>query len=140
MEKSRSGLTVLYGPACQSMWGWAASCMAWESKSACPLFSLVLDDAWKAVTLPLSLTCRVAQALELSSQLDGRYSRRTMLSLAQYDENEVPLEVIIDLVKHIDLYMEEGAILIFLSGWEEISVVREREAQSVRGARLSCLK
>lgn len=71
----------------------------------------------------------VAQATNLYSQLRGRYSRATLLSLAQYDENEVPLEVIIDLVQHIDCYMEEGAILIFLSGWEEISWVSEAVGQ-----------
>lgn len=40
-----------------------------------------------------------------------------------YDESEVPLDVIIDLVQHIHAYEGEGAILIFLSGWEEISAV-----------------
>lgn len=41
-----------------------------------------------------------------------------------YDESEVPLDVIIDLVQHVHAYEGEGAILIFLSGWEEISAVR----------------
>lgn len=40
-----------------------------------------------------------------------------------FDESEVPLDVIVDLVQHIHAYEGEGAILIFLSGWEEISAV-----------------
>lgn len=40
-----------------------------------------------------------------------------------YDESEVPLDVIVDLVQHIHAYEGDGAILIFLSGWEEISAV-----------------
>lgn len=55
----------------------------------------------------------------------GQYSHRTLESLAMYDESEVPLDVIVDLVQHIHNYEGEGAILIFLSGWEEISAVRE---------------
>lgn len=42
-----------------------------------------------------------------------------------FDESEVPLDVIVDLVQHIHAYEGDGAILIFLSGWEEISAVRE---------------
>lgn len=53
----------------------------------------------------------------------GCYSRRTLESLAMYDESEVPLDVIIDLVQYIHTYEGDGAILIFLSGWEEISAV-----------------
>lgn len=63
--------------------------------------------------------------LKLSAELpQGRYSQRTLESLAMYDESEVPLDVIIDLVQHIHAYEGDGAILIFLSGWEEISAVR----------------
>ena len=50
-----------------------------------------------------------------------------------YDESEVPLDVIIDLVQHVHAYEGEGAILIFLSGWEEISAVR---LIPVRGSRI----
>lgn len=56
--------------------------------------------------------------------LRGRYSQRTLESMAMFDESEVPLDVIVDLVRHIHAYEGEGAILIFLSGWEEISAVR----------------
>lgn len=64
------------------------------------------------------------QVMKLSAELPrGRYSQRTLESLAMYDESEVPLDVIIDLVQHIHAYEGEGAILIFLSGWEEISAV-----------------
>lgn len=64
--------------------------------------------------------------LKLTAELPrGRYCRRTLESLAMYDESEVPLDVIIDLVQHIHAMEGEGAILIFLSGWEEISAVRE---------------
>lgn len=62
--------------------------------------------------------------MKLSAELPvGLYSQRTLESLAMYDESEVPLDVIVDLVQHIHAYEGEGAILIFLSGWEEISAV-----------------
>lgn len=65
--------------------------------------------------------------MKLSAELpSGQYSQSTLESLAMYDESEVPLDVIIDLVQHIHAYEGEGAILIFLSGWEEISAVSER--------------
>lgn len=65
--------------------------------------------------------------MKLSAELPGeRYSQRTLESMAMYDENEVPLDVIIDLVQHIHAFEGEGAVLIFLSGWEEISVVSAR--------------
>ena len=74
------------------------------------------------------------QVLKLSAELpQGRYSQRTLESLAMYDESEVPLDVIIDLVQHVHAYEGEGAILIFLSGWEEISAVR---LIPVRGSRI----
>ncbi|CAM9614623.1 unnamed protein product [Pylaiella littoralis] len=56
----------------------------------------------------------------------GRYSQRTLESLAMFDESEVPLDVIVDLVQYVHAYEGDGAILIFLSGWEEISAVHDR--------------
>lgn len=69
-------------------------------------------------------TRRVFQVMKLSAELpEGRYSQSTLESLAMYDESEVPLDVIVDLVQHIHITQGDGAILIFLSGWEEISAV-----------------
>lgn len=63
--------------------------------------------------------------MKISAELPrGRYSQRTLESMAMFDESEVPLDVIVDLVQHIHAYEGDGAILIFLSGWEEISAVR----------------
>ena len=75
------------------------------------------------------------KVMKLSEQLPrGQYSQRTLESLAMYDESEVPLDVIIDLVRHIHTYEGEGAILIFLSGWEEISAVSNQVASRARGS------
>lgn len=65
--------------------------------------------------------------MKISAELpQGRYSPRTIDSMARFDESEVPLDVIVHLVQHIHAYEGDGAILIFLSGWEEISAVSER--------------
>ncbi|CAN0108800.1 unnamed protein product, partial [Scytosiphon promiscuus] len=64
--------------------------------------------------------------MKLSAELRGRYSQRTLESMAMYDESEVPLDVIVDLVQHVHAYEGDGAILIFLSGWEEISAVHDK--------------
>ncbi|CAM9373169.1 unnamed protein product, partial [Hapterophycus canaliculatus] len=66
------------------------------------------------------------KVMKLSAELRGRYSQRTLESMAMYDESEVPLDVIVDLVRHVHAYEGEGAILIFLSGWEEISAVHDK--------------
>lgn len=70
--------------------------------------------------------------MKLSAELpQGRYSQHTLQSLAMFDESEVPLDVINDLVQHIHAYEGEGAILIFLSGWEEISAVRQTDLREI---------
>ncbi|CAN0384153.1 unnamed protein product, partial [Ectocarpus sp. 12 AP-2014] len=66
------------------------------------------------------------QKMSKLEHLRGRYSQRTLQSMAMFDESEVPLDVIVDLVRHIHAYEGEGAILIFLSGWEEISAVHDK--------------
>ena len=43
-----------------------------------------------------------------------------MNSLANFDENEIPNELIITLVRQIDAHEGEGAILIFFPGWGDI--------------------
>ncbi|CAB1115817.1 unnamed protein product [Ectocarpus sp. CCAP 1310/34] len=66
------------------------------------------------------------QKMSKLEHLRGRYSQRTLQSMAMFDESEVPLDVIVDLVRHVHAYEGEGAILIFLSGWEEISAVHDK--------------
>ncbi|KAM4627484.1 LOW QUALITY PROTEIN: ATP-dependent DNA/RNA helicase DHX36 [Polymixia lowei] len=54
--------------------------------------------------------------------LQGRYSDNTIEVLEMLDNDEkIDLELILALIRHIVLKEEEGAILVFLPGWDNIS-------------------
>ncbi|XP_037630844.1 ATP-dependent DNA/RNA helicase DHX36 [Sebastes umbrosus] len=54
--------------------------------------------------------------------LQGRYSDNTIETLEMLDNDEkIDLELILALIRHIVLKQEEGAILVFLPGWDNIS-------------------
>ncbi|NXE95347.1 DHX36 helicase, partial [Menura novaehollandiae] len=58
-------------------------------------------------------------------QLQGRYSASTIDALEMMDDDKVDLDLIAALIKHIVLEEEDGAILVFLPGWDNISTLHE---------------
>uniref|UniRef100_A0A667Z8V9 ATP-dependent DNA/RNA helicase DHX36 n=1 Tax=Myripristis murdjan TaxID=586833 RepID=A0A667Z8V9_9TELE len=58
--------------------------------------------------------------------LQGRYSDNTIEVLEMLDNDEkIDLELIMALIRHIVLNEEEGAILVFLPGWDNISSLND---------------
>ncbi|XP_040032823.2 ATP-dependent DNA/RNA helicase DHX36 [Gasterosteus aculeatus] len=54
--------------------------------------------------------------------LQGRYSDNTIETLEMLDDDDkIDLELILALIRHIVLKEEDGAILVFLPGWDNIS-------------------
>ncbi|XP_037344927.1 ATP-dependent DNA/RNA helicase DHX36 [Pungitius pungitius] len=54
--------------------------------------------------------------------LQGRYSDHTIETLEMLDDDDkIDLELILALIRHIVLKEEDGAILVFLPGWDNIS-------------------
>ncbi|NWT60966.1 DHX36 helicase, partial [Erythrocercus mccallii] len=58
-------------------------------------------------------------------QLQGRYSASTINALEMMDDDKVDLDLIAALIRHIVLEEEDGAILVFLPGWDNISTLHE---------------
>ncbi|XP_054495360.1 ATP-dependent DNA/RNA helicase DHX36 [Agelaius tricolor] len=58
-------------------------------------------------------------------QLQGRYSASTISALEMMDDDKVDLDLIAALIRHIVLEEEDGAILVFLPGWDNISTLHE---------------
>lgn len=58
--------------------------------------------------------------------LQGRYSDSTIETLEMLDNDEkIDLELILALIRHIVLNEGEGAILVFLPGWDNISTLND---------------
>ncbi|XP_069004357.1 ATP-dependent DNA/RNA helicase DHX36 isoform X2 [Embiotoca jacksoni] len=58
--------------------------------------------------------------------LQDRYSDRTVEALEMLDsDDKIDLELILALIRHIVLNDEEGAILVFLPGWDNISSLND---------------
>ncbi|XP_067658933.1 ATP-dependent DNA/RNA helicase DHX36-like [Haliotis asinina] len=53
--------------------------------------------------------------------LEGSYSHSTITALQNMDFDKIDLDLIATLIRHISLNKSEGAILVFVPGWEEIS-------------------
>ncbi|XP_021149830.2 ATP-dependent DNA/RNA helicase DHX36 isoform X1 [Columba livia] len=62
---------------------------------------------------------------EYLRQLRGRYSAGTIGALEMMDDDKVDLDLIAALIRHIVLEEEEGAILVFLPGWDNISTLHD---------------
>ncbi|NWZ34265.1 DHX36 helicase, partial [Brachypodius atriceps] len=62
---------------------------------------------------------------EYLRQLQGRYSASTINALEMMDDDKVDLDLIAALIRHIVLEEEDGAILVFLPGWDNISTLHE---------------
>ncbi|NXG58695.1 DHX36 helicase, partial [Hemiprocne comata] len=59
-------------------------------------------------------------------QLRGRlYSASTINALEMMDDDKVDLDLIAALIRHIVLEEEDGAILVFLPGWDNISTLHD---------------
>ncbi|XP_041849753.1 ATP-dependent DNA/RNA helicase DHX36 [Melanotaenia boesemani] len=58
--------------------------------------------------------------------LQGRYSDSTVEAMEMLDnDDKIDLELILALIRHIVLNEEEGAILVFLPGWDNISALND---------------
>ncbi|XP_075892371.1 ATP-dependent DNA/RNA helicase DHX36 [Nelusetta ayraudi] len=58
--------------------------------------------------------------------LQGRYSDDTISAVEMLDGDEkIDLDLIVSLIRHIVLNEEEGAILVFLPGWDNISSLND---------------
>ncbi|NWU44891.1 DHX36 helicase, partial [Hylia prasina] len=58
-------------------------------------------------------------------QLQDRYSASTISALEMMDDDKVDLDLVAALIRHIVLEEEDGAILVFLPGWDNISTLHE---------------
>uniref|UniRef100_A0A7M4FV47 RNA helicase n=1 Tax=Crocodylus porosus TaxID=8502 RepID=A0A7M4FV47_CROPO len=58
-------------------------------------------------------------------QLQGRYSTSTIAALESMDDDKIDLDLIAALIRHIALEEEDGAILVFLPGWDNISTLHD---------------
>ncbi|XP_069856184.1 ATP-dependent DNA/RNA helicase DHX36 [Dipodomys merriami] len=58
-------------------------------------------------------------------ELRGRYSPSTISALEMMDDDKVDLNLIAALIRHIVLKEEDGAILVFLPGWDNISSLHD---------------
>ncbi|XP_046400420.1 ATP-dependent DNA/RNA helicase DHX36-like [Ischnura elegans] len=61
---------------------------------------------------------------------EGRYSKNVLDSLALPESEELNIDLIALLIQHICLNNEDGAILVFLPGWSEISTLHNRLTDS----------
>ncbi|XP_029026610.1 ATP-dependent DNA/RNA helicase DHX36 [Betta splendens] len=58
--------------------------------------------------------------------LQGRYSDNTIATLEMLDsDDKIDLDLIVELIRHIVLNDHEGAILVFLPGWDNISTLND---------------
>lgn len=65
------------------------------------------------------------QWAEFVRKLQGRYSASTIEALELVDDEKVDLDLIVELIRHIVLKGEDGAILVFLPGWDNISTLHD---------------
>ncbi|XP_073530855.1 ATP-dependent DNA/RNA helicase DHX36 isoform X1 [Phyllobates terribilis] len=62
---------------------------------------------------------------EFLRRLQGKYSESTIRAIECADEEKVNLGLIVELIRYIVLRGEEGAILVFLPGWDNISTLND---------------
>lgn len=58
------------------------------------------------------------------SSLESRYSPQTVKAVEFWNEEEIDLNLVACLIKHICLHEKGGAILVFLPGWEQIKKMK----------------
>lgn len=61
----------------------------------------------------------------------NNYSQKVINHLYEPESENINLELILELIKYIDQTQGEGAILVFLPGWDKISTLNKllREAR-----------
>ncbi|KAJ1088168.1 hypothetical protein NDU88_001327 [Pleurodeles waltl] len=57
--------------------------------------------------------------------LQSRYSNSTIEALESVDDEKIDFDLIVALIRHIVLKGEDGAILVFLPGWADISTLND---------------
>ncbi|XP_053315426.1 ATP-dependent DNA/RNA helicase DHX36 [Spea bombifrons] len=62
---------------------------------------------------------------EYVQTLKGRYSTSTIDALELIDDEKIDLDLVAELIRHIVLKREDGAILVFLPGWDNISTLHD---------------
>ncbi|XP_071999076.1 ATP-dependent DNA/RNA helicase DHX36 isoform X2 [Engystomops pustulosus] len=62
---------------------------------------------------------------EYLRRLQGKYSESTIHAIQYTDDEKVNLQLIVELIRHIVLKGEDGAILVFLPGWDNISTLND---------------
>ncbi|KAJ7375602.1 ATP-dependent RNA helicase dhx29, partial [Desmophyllum pertusum] len=55
----------------------------------------------------------------------GRFSPKTITTLQNMDLEKIDFQLLVRVITHISLRMEEGAILVFLPGWDDISKLHD---------------
>ncbi|XP_074635335.1 ATP-dependent DNA/RNA helicase DHX36-like isoform X1 [Acropora palmata] len=58
--------------------------------------------------------------------IQHKFSPRTIATLNNMYMEKIDLDLVVRVVTHISLHMEEGAILVFLPGWDDISKVHDK--------------
>ncbi|XP_040284062.1 ATP-dependent DNA/RNA helicase DHX36 isoform X1 [Bufo bufo] len=58
-------------------------------------------------------------------QLRGTYSESTIHAIEYTDDEKINLDLIVELIRHICVTGEDGAILVFLPGWANISTLND---------------
>uniref|UniRef100_A0A1B6EDU7 RNA helicase n=1 Tax=Clastoptera arizonana TaxID=38151 RepID=A0A1B6EDU7_9HEMI len=72
-------------------------------------------------------------------ELEKKYSKTTLKLLENMNIEEIDLEMIVDLVEYICYNKNDGAILIFLPGWDKISQLHSLLQESQLLKRKQCL-
>lgn len=66
------------------------------------------------------------------NNLKGNYSQKTVSILRDFDFGAIDIDLIHHIINHICTRMEEGAILVFVPGWEEIKKLHEMIQHTAR--------
>ncbi|XP_048776518.2 ATP-dependent DNA/RNA helicase DHX36-like isoform X2 [Ostrea edulis] len=51
----------------------------------------------------------------------NKYSDKTISAVMQIDMKKIDLDLVMEVIRHIVNYMKDGAVLVFVPGWKEIS-------------------
>jgi ATP-dependent RNA helicase DHX36 len=62
---------------------------------------------------------------------EGKYSLRVLEMLTNPESEEINLELIVALIQHICVTKDNGAILVFLPGWDKISNLHKLLKESI---------
>ncbi|XP_067138666.1 ATP-dependent DNA/RNA helicase DHX36-like [Centruroides vittatus] len=83
----------------------------------------IIDSKWKRYTKKGREQIRKYEEMQenILKSLMGNYSAHTVKALSNYDEDGIDFDLIVELIKYICRSQGEGAILIFLPGWDQIS-------------------